>query len=62
MEISTVFDLGQKVRIKPLEDIEGRIQNIRVDRLGIRYEVKYYYNAKEEYALLEEDEIGMTYN
>ena len=55
MELSTKFDIGNVVNIVPLKII-GKIEEINVDRSGVRYWVKYYLNSKCERSYFEEDE------
>lgn len=49
--------LGSKVKIVPLEGIEGRITSIWIMELGIKYDVRYFHQGKAEQVYFFEDEL-----
>lgn len=51
------FGIGSKVRIKPLENAEGRVVCIYWDHTGICYHVRYFHNGDAKTCRLFPDEI-----
>lgn len=56
MQINTIFNIDDNVRIKPL-DLIGKIRGINVDRCGVRYDVKYFYSGEYKYCYFEEYDL-----
>lgn len=57
------YNYGERVRIKPLEDAEGRVMDLHsYGQLGsIEYDVRYFHEGKDYKVRLFEDEIeGIT--
>jgi len=56
MDIKTAFEIEQIVDILPL-DLVGTIEEINIDRKGVRYNVKYYYYMEAKYSYFTEKEL-----
>lgn len=48
--------INKKVKIVPL-NLEGRIKEVSITRLGIKYLVRYFYNMQIDEAYMYEDEF-----
>lgn len=56
MNVKTKFNLEQVVNILPL-DLLGTIEEINIDRKGVRYYTKYYCYMEAKYGYFSESEL-----
>lgn len=54
MEIKTLFEIGEKVHIDEF-NIKGIIESINIDRVGVTYYVRYFYNGEFKGSYFPED-------
>ena len=57
MTIKTKFDREQEVMIVPLENLKGKVESIWLTANGLKYEVRYFYNAVPHIEYFYEDEL-----
>lgn len=57
MELTTKYDLNDKVCVEPL-NIKGTILEISYDRGGICYKIKYFYNGDIKTAWVDEEDLS----
>jgi hypothetical protein len=56
MTINPKFYISERVRIIPL-DLYGRVKSIWIDRYGIQYQVRYFFNSEAKEFYFMEDEL-----
>lgn len=57
VQIETEYNIGEKIKIKPLEYIDGRIKSISINQTGILYEVRYFHDGGSYEVFFYEDEL-----
>lgn len=54
--INNKFNIGDKVKINPL-DLRGRVISIWMNKTGLMYEVRYFWDAKKNEVYFYADEL-----
>jgi len=58
MTIITKFELFEPVKIKPLEDLKGKVVGVWISSKDIiEYKVAYFFNGDRKEAYLTDDEL-----
>ena len=57
MDIKNKFQLKQKVKVIPLDNIEARIEGFYYSYYGLKYYVYFYVDYKENSGYFFEDEL-----